>query len=88
MKNTYFNLFCLMLSVVFTGCTKDLDLSPRDTLSDASFWKTPLDFQKGANSLYTVLPGFGLYDTDADIVFNTPNSASNSTQTTPDTDGH
>ena len=95
MKNTYFNIFCLMLSVVFTGCTKDLDLSPRDTLSDASFWKTPLDFQKGANVLYPVLPGFGLlysrdylYDTDADLVFYAPNSVSNSTQTTPDTDGN
>jgi hypothetical protein len=78
----------LMVICCITGCTKDLDLSPKDTLSDASFWKTPADFQKAANALYAALPGFSRWDTDADIVYNDPNSVSNSTLTTPDTDSN
>jgi hypothetical protein len=77
----------LMVICCITGCTKDLDLSPKDTLSDVSFWRTPADFQKAANALYGVLPGFSFFDVDADIAFNNPNSISNSTLTTPDTDG-
>jgi hypothetical protein len=76
---TVFSLAC--------GCTKDLDLSPKDTISDASFWASASDFQKAANALYSALPGFANFDTDADITFTYPNSASNSTLTTPDTDG-
>ncbi|MDR1456049.1 MAG: hypothetical protein LBJ01_10390 [Tannerella sp.] len=44
------------------GCTKDLDLSPRDTVSDDSFWKTVSDFEKAANALYAALPGFSNFD--------------------------
>jgi hypothetical protein len=77
----------MFVVICFTGCTKDLDLAPKDTLSDASFWKTPADFQKAANALYSALPGFSYFDTDADLMFNDPNSVSNSTLTTPDTDG-
>ena len=86
MKRIYLKLFCLTVVVILNGCTRDLDLSPRDTLSDASFWNTPSDFQRAANSLYVSLPGFALFDTDSDIAFNQPNSVSNSTWTTPETD--
>ena len=93
MKKNILKLFFFMLVVVLFGCTKDLDLSPRDTISDASFWKTPTDFEKAANALYGVIPGFtssaaAMFDTDADIAYNVPNSLSNSTLTTPDTDGN
>jgi hypothetical protein len=80
----------LMVACCITGCTKELDLSPKDTLSDASFWGTPADFQKAANALYGMLPGFpnDLWDMDADIAYTNPNSVSNSTLTPPDTDGN
>jgi hypothetical protein len=81
-------IFGLLIFVCMLGCTKDLDLSPKDALSDASFWKISSDFQKAANSMYSALPGFSYFDTDADLVFNNPNSVSNSTLTTPDTDGN
>jgi hypothetical protein len=80
-------MFLVALTVLsLTGCTKDLDLSPKDTVSDASFWKSASDFQKAANALYAVLPGFSHFDTDADITFTYANSVSNSTLTAPDTD--
>jgi hypothetical protein len=82
------SLFTVLLFVCLSGCTKDLDLSPLDSISDASFWKTPEDFQKAANALYATLPGFSLFDLDADIAFQNPNSISNSTATTPDTDAN
>jgi hypothetical protein len=65
-----------------------LDLIPKDTLSDASFWKSTTDFQKAANALYAALPGVAVWDVDADLAYNNPNSVSNSTLTVPDTDGN
>jgi hypothetical protein len=82
------SLFTVLLSVLLAGCTKDLDLSPLDTISDASFWKTPDDFKKAANALYSALPGFFHFDVDADLAYVNPNAVSNSTSTTPDTDGN
>ena len=82
------SLFTVLLSICLAGCTNDLDLSPLDSLSDASFLKTPDDFRKAANALYAALPGHTTFDLDADIAFNNPNSISNSTATTPDTDGN
>ncbi|MDR0541667.1 MAG: RagB/SusD family nutrient uptake outer membrane protein [Dysgonamonadaceae bacterium] len=87
MKKINIIIACIALLPIIYGCTNELDLDPKDTLSDASFWKTADDFQKAANTLYSVLPGFAKYDTDADIAFVVPNSISNSTLTTPDTDG-
>jgi hypothetical protein len=88
MKKIYIqSLFIALTILCFTGCTKDLDLTPKDALSDASFWQASSDFQKAANALYAALPGFSLWDLDADMAFNDPNSVSNSTMTTPDTDG-
>lgn len=86
MKNIFFKILGCTLLVALIGCTKDLDLSPMDTISDASFWKTPADFQKGANTLYAALSGFENFDVDADIAFNNPNTISNSTHTTPEND--
>jgi len=89
MKTIYIKLFVWAIPVVcLLGCTKDLDLSPKDTVSDASFWMTASDFQKAANALYATLPGWANFDTDSDITFTNPNSVSNSMLTTPDTDGN
>jgi len=82
----FFNLLCLVLFGFLNGCTTGLDLNPRDTISDASYWKTSADFQKAANMMYAALSGFTYFDTDADLAYNNPNNVSNSTLTTPDTD--
>lgn len=77
-----------LLVINTIGCTKDLDLEPKDTMSDFSFWKTTADFQKAANTLYAALPGFSFFDLDADMAYNNPNTISNSTLSTPDTDNN
>ncbi|MDR0756703.1 MAG: RagB/SusD family nutrient uptake outer membrane protein [Tannerella sp.] len=73
--------------LLLTGCSKDLDLTPRDTISDASFWKTANDYRLAANNLYLSLEGFGS-DTESDIAFNMPNSVSNGTYQPSETDGN
>ena len=96
MKNiTYKTVIVVFLcnAILWTGCTKDLDLSPKAQISDASFWISASDFEKAANALYASLEGFpsttdfNMFDVNSDIAFNSPNSVSNSTMTTPDTDG-
>lgn len=73
----------LFLVIVFTiglifnwGCKKQLDLKPKDTLSDVIFYKTAADFKLGANGLYNALEGFNFSDTETDIAFNTANGVS------------
>jgi hypothetical protein len=73
--------------LLLTGCSKGLDLMPRDTMSDASFWKTAADYKLAANNLYLSLEGFGS-DTESDIAFNMPNSVSNGTSQPAETDGN
>jgi len=43
----------LMLAL---GC-KDLNLGPKDQVSDASFWKSPDQFKLAANDFYFALRG-------------------------------
>lgn len=73
----------LFLTIIFSiglifnsGCKKQLDLKPKDTLSDVIFYKTPADFKLGANGLYNSLEGFNFSDTETDIAFNNANSLS------------
>lgn len=67
----------LFIVIVFsTSCNKALDLKPKDTLSDATFYKTASDFKLAANGLYNSLSGFDFSDTEADIAFNTANAIS------------
>jgi starch-binding outer membrane protein, SusD/RagB family len=87
MKCNYIkSIFVVIL--VLAGCSKDLDLSPKDTISDATFWKTPADYQVAANNLYNSLPGLNYDDTESDIAFNNPNAVSNGTYQLPETDGN
>lgn len=60
--------YCLLI-LVLAGCKK-LDLAPKDTLSDASFWNKPEDFRLAANDLYFGLQGAHNYtDLNSDIAF-------------------
>ncbi|MGN6638716.1 MAG: RagB/SusD family nutrient uptake outer membrane protein [Mucilaginibacter sp.] len=62
-------LFILMIFAV-VGCKKSLELTPKDQLSDASFWKTPNDFQLAANNFYYGLQQVPEYiDNNSDIAF-------------------
>ncbi len=60
----------LLVVLVITSCKKSLDLIPKDQLSDASFWKTPGDFQLAANNFYYGLQQAPEYiDNNSDIAF-------------------
>jgi hypothetical protein len=65
-----FKYFFLIL--VIAGCKKSLDLTPKDQISDASFWKTTQDFQLAANDFYYGLQEVPVYiDNNSDIAFGT-----------------
>lgn len=66
-KNIY---LYLLLAAISTGCKKDLDLSPLDKISDASYWKTSKDFQLFTNDFYNGLQGAHNYtENNSDIAF-------------------
>lgn len=83
--NNFIWLFVVAV-LFFTGCSKGLDLYPKDTVSDKSFWKSADDYKLAANNLYLSLEGFSFFDTNSDIAFNLPNSISNGTYQPPETD--
>jgi hypothetical protein len=59
-----------LLAVISVGCKKNLDLKPLDKISDASFWKTPNDFQLFTNDFYNGLQGAHNYtDNNSDIAY-------------------
>jgi hypothetical protein len=60
----------LLLPLVWMGCNKDLDLTPKDQIADTLFWQTPADFQLAANDFYFDLLGVPQYiDNGSDIAF-------------------
>jgi hypothetical protein len=60
----------ILLILVLAGCKKTLDLTPKDQISDASFWKTPGHFQLAANDFYYGLQEVPQYiDINSDIAF-------------------
>lgn len=66
-KNIY--LFFLLATLSF-GCKKNLDLSPLDKISDASYWKTSNDFKLFTNDFYNGLQGAHNYaENNSDIAF-------------------
>lgn len=75
----------LLLIVLLAGCKKSLDLTPKDQISDASFWKKPADFQLAANDFYYALKTVPQYiDINSDISFgNGANSVSNGSYIAP-----
>jgi len=58
---------CLVLAFAF-GCNP-LDLDPKDQISDASFWKTPDQFELAANDFYFSLKGPNYIEVNSDIAF-------------------
>lgn len=82
-------LLAILLIAIFSSCTKELDLFPKDQVSDGSFWKTARDYELAANSFYGQLSGFNVpRDTEAETTFGQgPNSISNGTYLPPDESG-
>lgn len=69
-----------------SGC-QDIDLIPKDNLSDVLFWKSPADFMKAANQQYSRMETFDTKDADSDIGFElNPNAISNGTNIAPNSD--
>ena len=62
----------ILIILIFSACTQDLDLAPRTSLSEASFWNSANDFKLATNRYYrTLLPGFGTSggDNNSDITY-------------------
>jgi len=74
--------------VIVTASCQDINLSPKDNLDDRMFWRTPADYMKAVNRLYSRTESFGVKDADSDIAFEqSPNSISNGTWAAPNGDG-
>jgi hypothetical protein len=71
------------------SCTQNLDLEPRTSLSEATFWQAPNDFKSATNRYYgTLLPGHGPSDANSDITYeNGQNSTSAGTLIPSENDG-
>jgi starch-binding outer membrane protein, SusD/RagB family len=69
----------LIIAIIFQSCSKKLNLAPLDTISDATFWKTPSDYTLATNALYNSLEGFGFEDTQAETAYNVGNDISRGT---------
>src|SRR5690554_1921169 len=75
-------LLCMILTTI-PGC-QDIDLLPKENLSEPQFWKTPSDFQKAVNLLYSRMESFNTNDNESDIAFGGgANSVSNGTYIAP-----
>ena len=64
MKNYRIILGSFIVSALFLSSCQDIDLLPKDNMPDELFWKTPDDFEKEVNWLYTRTETFGTKDTD------------------------
>jgi hypothetical protein len=90
MKQNNFIFVIVFTLLLCTGCSKDLDLFPKDAVSDGSFWKSVADYKLAANNLYLSLEGFvsSGFDVNSDIAFGVPNATSNGTLQPPETDAN
>lgn len=77
----------LFLALALSSCKRDLNLVSEDTITDATFWQTPAEFELAANTLYNGLDRFGFDDCQSDIAFNFPNSISNGSYLPQQTQG-
>jgi hypothetical protein len=61
MKKIFYILSVVLSALLIeTSCTKVLDKSPQDQISDPEFWKSDGDLQLYVNNLYSVFPSWGL----------------------------
>ncbi|WP_353125234.1 RagB/SusD family nutrient uptake outer membrane protein [Parapedobacter pyrenivorans] len=73
--------------VLIASSCQDINLSPKDNIDDRSFWRTPTDYMKAVNQLYSRTEAFDVKDADSDIAYElNPNSTSNGTANAPNGD--
>lgn len=68
MKKYIITISAFVGLLFIAGC-QDIDLLPKDNLSDPQFWKSPSDFMKAANLLYSRMESFGEKDSNSDISY-------------------
>jgi hypothetical protein len=87
MKKNVIFIYTITLILGVLGCTKDLDLTPQNALSDESFWKTEKDFELAANDYYIHLDDH-VFENFADLTYGAdgPNSISNGSYLVPESD--
>ncbi|MGV8092521.1 MAG: RagB/SusD family nutrient uptake outer membrane protein [Mangrovibacterium sp.] len=66
MRKIFYISFFIVLCLLFNSCEKDLDLFPKTTFSEATYFKTPEQFQLFANQFYLNLPLVG-FSSDRDV---------------------
>lgn len=60
----------LLLPLIWMGCNKDLNLTPKDQIADTLFWQSPADFALAANDFYFDLQSVPQYiDNTSDIAY-------------------
>jgi hypothetical protein len=86
-KYIYYQLIIFIVALFTLAGCQDMDLLPKDNLPDQLFWKTPADYAKEVNQLYSRTETFGTKDTDSDIGFElNTNNVSNGTFSAPNSD--
>ena len=77
-----------LIVIAFSACEKDLDLNPKDQVSDPAYWKSSADFQLAANDFYFSMLEVAQYiDRNSDIAFGgSPNEVSNGSYLVPAND--
>ena len=58
MKKIFYFLLLFFMGIFSNSCTKLLEKSPMDQISDAAFWKSEGDLQLYLNGLYATFPGW------------------------------
>ncbi|MDR0699792.1 MAG: RagB/SusD family nutrient uptake outer membrane protein [Tannerella sp.] len=86
-KYIYYRQTIFIVALLTVAGCQDIDLLPKDNLPDQLFWKTPADYAKEVNQLYSRTETFGTKDTDSDIGFElNTNNVSNGTFSAPNSD--
>lgn len=89
MKKYISTISALIAILVAMLSCQDMDLLPKENLSDPQFWKTPADYKKAANLLYDRMESFNTSDSESDIAYGEgANNVSNGTYIANSSDGN
>ena len=88
MKKYILIVSTVIVALLTAMSCQDIDLLPKDNLPDPLFWKTPADYMKEVNQLYSRTESFDTKDADSDIGYElNSNNISNGTFSAPNSDG-
>lgn len=87
MKKYILKLITYIMAIFVVTSCQDMNLLPKDNIPDTLFWKSPADYMKAVNQLYSRTESHGTKDTDSDIGYElNNNSISNGTFSAPNSD--